>query len=317
MFFVEGDPQITDVVLMPNPYADAGSKPGRPLVYFDGSLRITEDIWLADFDSEFATAILDACGQIGENFKPIRQYGAPYGFVRVSAPYTQQEGLQFDHDGRLLSCVALSRLVHPTSLGFQYSARIRQWKNGHRQIVPHTPHDVNAYAFVTDIDRNWLIPDDAPVLSQLFTAYFSSKPPQRVLAALWNHETVARNHYIDVRWPLLVTGLEALVHLAGERDLRNPVKYAGSTRVFVQRLVAIGKHQPALAVPEDVLRDIYDRRSTLAHGQSFGALDPATKILYRATEDLLRGILRIAILNSTFASTFASDAAVQSNYPLS
>lgn len=317
MDFVEKPPRITDVVLVASPYAHGGGNPGRPVVYFENSYRILDDVWLANFDVDFAGPILDACQQRGENFYAHRQYGAPYGFVRVSPPDVSGHAFHFDHDARLLMCVALSRLVHPTSIGFENAARIRASGNDHRQVIPHTAYELGAHAFVTDTDQNWLIPADVPAIRQLVAAYLGSTLPPRVSAALWHCEIAARTHYTNVRWPIQVTGLESLIHIAGERDPKSPKRYAGSTRVFVDRLVAIGRNNPSLSVAEGTLRDIYDKRSTLAHGQSFGALDPARKQLVRTTEQLLRNILKACILDPSFASTFATDAAVQSNYPLS
>jgi hypothetical protein len=316
MVLARGRPLITDVVLVPSPYAHGGGGPGRPIVYFEDSYRIAEDVWLANFDIDFANGIMDACEPRGENFEPRRQYGAPYGLVRVSVPDVPGHTLHFDHDSRLLTCVALSRLVHPTSIGFAYSARIIERNDGSRQVVPHTPHDLNARAFVIDPDQDWLVPADVPEIRQLLQAYVGSARPQRVSSALWHFEIAARTYYFDIRWPLHVTGLEALVHVAGERDPKNQRRYAGSTQVFVNRLLAIGRSKPNLAVAEDVLRDIYDRRSTLAHGQSFGQLDSSTKQLIRTTEQLLRGVLKECLLDAQFASTFANDGAVQSTYPL-
>jgi hypothetical protein len=126
----------------------------------------------------------------------------------------------------------------------------------------------------------------------------------------------ARNYYVDVRWPLLVTGLEALVHIADERDPRNSTRYAGSTRVFVDRLLALGRADPKLGVGEVELREVYDRRSTLVHGQGFGQLNARNKDLYRTTESLLRGVLKKCVLEPTFADTFRSDDALRSAYPL-
>jgi len=280
---LEGDPKVTDVVLVPSPYPNDQSSATRPIEYFHGSLRIADDIWLADFDHDFAREVMDACDPPGENLHATRQYGAPYGFARVCVLTVPQHELHFDHDARLITCVLLSRLVQPTSIGFQYAARIRTWRNGHRQIVPFRPHDINAYAFVNDVGQNWLNPQDADPVAEIFAAYNTHRPPQRILTALWHLETVFRNYYVDVRWSLLVTGLESLIHVAGERDTKNPARYAGSTRVFVQRLQLIGQQRPEFSVSEFDLREIYDRRSTLAHGQGFVQLDVRARQLITTT----------------------------------
>jgi hypothetical protein len=59
----------------------------------------------------------------------------------------------------------------------------------------------------------------------------------------------------------------------------------------------------------------YEQRSLLAHGIAFGvldaALDAARKNLYRTQERLVQGIIRKALLDSTFRDIFASDASGQ------
>jgi hypothetical protein len=112
----------------------------------------------------------------------------------------------------------------------------------------------------------------------------------------------------------LATCLEALVRIRNER--LSSGRFAGSTQVFVDRLLAIGAGDPQLLVSEADLRAFYEQRSLLAHGLTFGGLGAAEKTLYRTHERVARGIIRKAILDSTFRATFSSDAKLAANLPL-
>jgi hypothetical protein len=79
---------------------------------------------------------------------------------------------------------------------------------------------------------------------------------------------------------------------------------------------AIGNLDAPLCVREEELRASYRERSGLAHGRSFTGLDEKQSAMYGRLEDLLRNILRKAILDSSFARIFASDKALRSNRPL-
>jgi hypothetical protein len=315
MLNLDAPERVMDLVIVPSPYGAYHGAPKRPEIFFDRSYCLYDDVWLADFDGDFVDAVMDACSPRGENFNPVRQYGGPYGFIRVNAP--EIGTYRFDADGRLAVCVGLSRLAFPTAVGFQYAARIRTPNAGARIIAPMPPTNLNPYAFVSDERSNWLIPDDVPLIRRLVESYFTNKPTARIGSALWQFETAFRSYYVDTRWPLLVTGLEALVHIRGERDPKHRTRHAGSTRVFAQRLAILAARVGQPSATESVLRNIYDRRSTLVHGQGLGQLDQTTRELYDATEQLLAGVLRTALLEPEFSALFASDAAIQAAFPLS
>jgi hypothetical protein len=173
--------------------------------------------------------------------------------------------------------------------------------------------ELNAHAFVTDPNENWLIPGDLPAIRDLLQAVAATCPTGRLATAMWHHEAVARHYFMDLRWPLLATCLEAIVRI---RDERFSGRFAGSTQVFVDRLLAIGAADPQLRVAEADLGAFYQQRSLLAHGLTFGGLGAADKILYRTHERLARGIIRKAILDSVFRATFSSDANLAANLPL-
>ena len=198
-------------------------------------------------------------------------------------------------------------------MGLERSARIR-WGAGEREIIPHRPWDQNPNAFVSHPNDNWLIPTDIPPLSSLISSYHRRKPPQRVQRGLWYYEAAFRLHYGDLRWSFLVTALEALVHVRKEK-LTNG-RWAGTTKVFVDRLLHLGALDPTLTVSEQMLWDFYEERSVVAHGQVLGRLDQRLGDLYDQLEEFARRILKKAVMEPTFAACFASDTDVQASLPL-
>ncbi|MGH2360049.1 MAG: hypothetical protein ACRDGM_05845 [bacterium] len=311
---VASGPTATDYVLVTDAYAQKDGESTRQVVEFSPPSHIDGDLWIAQIDHAFCERILDACDPAGENFKPVRHFGCSYAFYRINAPAGNGHLYHFDSDSALYECIALSRIVHPTSVGFASAARILNWPDGAQQIIPAFPSSLNPWAFVIAPNENWLIPDDLPAVRALLNALHAQPLPKRIETALWHHEAAARHSFIDLRWPLLTTCLEALVRIKDEKLPSG--QFAGSTKVFVDRLLAIGGFDATLAVPEAELRGMYAQRSLLAHGLGFGSLDDASKVLYRVQECLVRGTIRKALLDSAFRNFFVSDANVAGHLPL-
>lgn len=311
---IEGEPEVTDVVLTLDHYAEADKTSSKAITWFDKPLQIHDDLWIGQLEKQLTDVVLKACEPVGENFEPQRLYFSPYAFYRKNPPGGRGQELTFDPDGKLYACIGLSRLVHPTSVAYDYAARIRRWRNGRRQIIPSRNVHLNPHAFVVDEHNNWLVPDDVPQLATLVSNYEGTPPSRRVMSALWYHEAAAQNYYIDIRWPLVTAGLEALIHIDGERLASG--KYAGSTKVFVDRLLGLGNVDAAFSIPESDLYAMYDARSGLAHGQPFGTLDAPRKFLYSREEALLRMVARQALTDPAIGAIFASDAEVKRRLPL-
>lgn len=309
-------PEITDFVLMADPYGNAGATHSRLLVKFRRARRIHNDLWIGPVNRNLTKAIMKACMLRGENFRPVLQFWCPYGFIRKYAP-TDSNNLQFDPDRILQQCVALSRLVHPTSIGYQFAARVIKRPGSRRKIVPFDPYTFNKRASVIDVNENWLNPDDILLLRKLITCFEKLKDrlSNRIKTAMWYYEYLSKTHFMDIRWTLLITALESLIKIADEKN-SNTKKYVGSTKVFVDRLTALARFDSSLSVTRGDLGKIYNERSNLVHGLGVASLDPVKRALYRKAETLIRNILQKAILDATFASIFDSDASIKRNLPL-
>ena len=119
---------------------------------FDGEL------WIGKLDHSVAEMVFESCDPPGHWLrKPARQFGQLYAFVRDFAD--QGDMYNWDPDSRLRECVALSRLVHPTSISFRYAARMVYGADGEvREMIPGpvTGHGANAYV-AAENHRDWLV----------------------------------------------------------------------------------------------------------------------------------------------------------------
>lgn len=312
MKFFQITAEVTDLAMVQSPYVHHDAKSTRNVVYFEEPAQVDGDLWIAMLDDELRQWILEATEPCGRNYHPFRQDTGGYAFIRSPAPEPKAGEADFDPDLRLRTAIALSRLVHPTSVGLTHAARIRtlgeppaKWQIGPRVGEP---------AFVLDVNDNWLLPGDVPLLTNLVQKWNPAAVPSRLKAAFWYFEMAARQYYTDIRWPLLVTALESLVKIRGERRANG--RTVGSTAAFVERLRHIGHIDPALAVSEAELRQMYEKRSDLVHALALVNLDEATRSLYRELENLARAIIRKMILDPSFAAHFASDRALAAAFPL-
>ena len=122
-------------------------------------------------------------------------------------------------------------------------------------------------------------------------------PLNRLAIGTWCRQQFARSDQLcphAVPWSS--TALESLIHTS-----RNRSGYQFRTRT-AKMAVAVG--MPAFTEAE--AQSFYDLRSHLAHGQETGQLSSANYTLYRLGEDVLRQVIARAILEPSFAATFAN-----------
>jgi len=234
--------------------------------------------------------------------KPVKQSPQLYSFVRNATNYTNLWDWELDQ--RLETCVALSRLVHPTSFPLEYHVKISLDDEGKlHELIPLS----GAYrgAWIAERERDWLTENDCVELQKLI-AQLPLMLPNRLSRAFWYNEYAARTYFGDVRWTLIATALEALVH----------TDRISSTAQFVGRTEELARAAGLSGYTRDEAARFYDRRSSLAHGQGQGTLLPEDQTLYVLGEDLLRAILRRAILEPTFATTFENADSVRKNWPI-
>lgn len=276
-------------------------RPARTETQLYGGVRIglqSNELW---------KAVFTACRPRGDSFDPVPQFGQLYALWNDN-PADPSE-FNWDPDQSLATAVALSRLIHPTSIGFEYSARLISGPDNHiKQIIPGPVSELLAHAYVApSATRNWLTDNDVLALRSLLASFHatSANLPPRIQRALWNHEYAFTVQWMEVRWTVAVTALESLIHT----DCRQ------STKQFIDRVTTLANRLGVSFSREDAER-AYDLRSSLAHGQGFGTGDDATTALYCWMEEVLRASIRTAIQDAAFQDIFRTDDQIRAAFPL-
>jgi len=264
-------------------------------------------LFIERLDLELAKAIMDTCEPktLGV-MAPVRQFAHMYAYVRELHP--QSSVIGWDEDHRLSRLVAISRLVHPTNVGLRYAARVSQ-DNDSPRIVPAEIHGLAPDTFLSPNNkRDWLSRDEAKLAVELDA---KTEPliqpafPRRVSRALWYYDYTQKTYYADLRWTLVATALEALIH-TGTR---------GSTKHFTQRVPALAADVGAPTLTTDECEAAYDFRSRLSHGDGFLSDMPAADItLYDKLEETLRLAILKAFMEPQFASIFLDDATIATRW---
>src|SRR4030095_12011012 len=137
--------------------------------------------------------VYTACRPRGYSFDPTPQFGQLYAFCNDN-PANPSE-YNWDPDKGLATSVVLSRLIHPTSTGFEYSARVVLSLNSQiKQIIPGPVSGLLAQAYTDPpVTRNWFTDNDVSALRILLASFYANSVnlPSRIQRALWNHEYAA------------------------------------------------------------------------------------------------------------------------------
>lgn len=164
----------------------------------------------------------------GQSFDPTPLFGQLYTFWNDN-PANPLE-FNWDPDQSLATAVALSRLIHPTSIDFEYAARVILGPDNHiKRIIPGSVVGLRMDAYVVpSAARNWLTDSDASALGSLLIDFYATSVslPPRVQRALWNHEYAFTIQWMEVRWTVVATALESLIHTDRRR----------STKQFIDRV---------------------------------------------------------------------------------
>ena len=300
---------IHDVVIHTNqnifaiPPGTLSANPPPPDLFHLG-----HDLWIGKIDATAARIVLE----LGEpNYfgtpKPVIQFAQLYSFVREkdaqAAPY------RWDEDSRLQLCIALSRLICPTSVSLRHAARIRY--NSDSSVADISPSDIRGVGIDTFLNtppqRDWLTEPDACRLRDLLHKMYS-KPSllDRAARALWYYEYAVRTYYVEMRWVLVATGLEALVHVGRFH----------STRQFKCRVSQLAGELGVTGMGISEAEQAYVHRSTVAHGQQLHQLLDPDRQLYADMENTLRLAILRAIEDDKFASVLSDPQEIERRWPI-
>jgi hypothetical protein len=310
--------RVIDVVLHTADWDDRMSS-SPPL---SREVSLAGDVSVSPIFPSVSAAVFDLCNPHRFRTAPIGRPKVQYAFVRGMHLEDDANSYAFDHDGRLNTALALSRLVRPTAIGFENSARLILDEGG--EIIEALPGHIKgmaAFAYVAGISpHNWLTKSDAVETGKLLAMFLASEGtrPPRVSRALWRHEYAARSEYLDLRWLFVASGLESLVkikypHNPGGKSKKVP----GSTAQFKKRTAKLALRYAASGMnwTEPDAETAYDLRSDVAHGLSITKQSPHLP-LYLRMETLLRYALVEALTVPSFATTFLTDSSIETAWPV-
>jgi hypothetical protein len=235
------------------------------------------------------------------------QYAQMYAYGRELP--LDAEIHRWDDDHRLSRLVAMSRLIHPTTVGFRYAARVRQ-NDQTLAIIPAELHGISPDVYLSPSHaRDWLTVAEAQLLAEVDAkSELLTQPlfPRRVSRALWYFDYAQRTYYADLRWTMVATALEALIHTGT----------TNSTRHFKFRVPALAADVGGPTMTTSESDDAYDYRSRLSHGDGFLSDMPQADIsLYDRLEETLRLTVLKAFCEPTFAGVFLDDSQIEARWP--
>lgn len=290
--------KILDVVL---------ARPGRRAASVSRQIDLGPEVVITPISAAVVDYIVSFC-------EPHRLHRAPhcigtpvqYAFVRY---FNGNHGPEFDHDQRLLTALAVSRLVKPHSTGFELSARL---------FLTDDPETIDeamtgpfkgpaAFAYVAAGVQDGIDDGDAVQIARLLDRYWARKDdlPERVRRSFWRFEHAARSQNLDIRFLFIVSALESLLK----------TRPHGATKQFVDRTLALAARYPLVNWSDADARRAFDLRSEMAHGHKVTSADPDVP-MYIEMEKLVRFAIIEAIMLEAFADVFRVDSDITTNFPL-
>lgn len=311
MYLIDEERELhLDVMLAVGDTADAPDDVVPEARHFDEDQPLTDTVAIGPLDHQLREAILDAREPRGENYYPgFRQYGSLYGLIRRHAPRGDTRD-HCDPDHELSRVAAILRLARPHAMSLGDAARIILQPDGRREISPARVEGPGSKAYVIDPSDRWIRDEDVSEARALLAALNNRILPQRMQWAMVAHELLHWEYHVEVRWLLLCTALEGMIH-TDDRTLPSEMQ---NREQFVVRLRKLRDFVPPLDWTEIDLDTIYDHRNETMHGADVRAVWQCEPFppLYKKTEAGLRTILTAAILNPEVAAIFGSDGAVRS-----
>lgn len=334
--FVAGPPtraaieRVRDVIVVPTTHVEgdylreppAGSPP----------VELAEGLTIEALPHEDVELVMNACMPRGHYFIAVRQYGERYSFIRHLDPaILEQSRFGWDDDHLIFHTMVLSRLVRDNGHSLEFAARIVDYEDGMRQVIPViAPSHVATYRLRQD--RDWLTREEAVQLRDLVADFLPivDDLPWPVVHALNMAEDAVHFRIIQRAVLLIATGLEGLIQSSS----------SGVSRQFRERLPRLADDVGVAGIDEQFARELYDARSEAAHGAQVSMfrverepsaegdpelphgepeepepeLEPAEKLAL--AQDLLRAAVRKAMHDAEFRHVFGSPDAIDERWPL-
>ena len=291
-----------------------GAGPGvgntSQLIVTDANKRfeLSSDTWVERLDEQLAKRIQQACEPPHFNIGKLAHDRHLYAFVKT---VPDVESRRYEGLNELLAVTTLSRFIHPTTVGTRYCARVFHYGLPDSAIQAIQFGGLSPDVYISSGINDWLSVDHGEQLRSLMPYVFTKQMHRRIHRAYWNHDYAQHTFFLDMRWPLVVSGLEALIN----------TDKVNVTRQFVERVFQLAKLERINLIKKEV-RVAYDLRSKLVHTESFlGGLEkvlPQSKhrALYEKLEAVLRLTVQRCLLDEDFANHFRDATAVRAKWPI-
>lgn len=283
---------------------------GLALIVNEGErFPLSEDIWVERLEEPLAKRVQKACEPPHFNIDTQEHDRHLYAFVQRVADIEHRpyEGLEALH-----AVLALSRLIHPTSVGDRYCAKIFHYGLADSSIYAVQYRGISPDISLSAKQRDWLTPEDGTTLRGLMPWLSKDKSMHhRVHRAYWFHEYVMRSSTLDVRLPLVATGLEALINTSEQSS-------GTQFQVRVPQLATAS----GIVFSDAEAKQAWKLRSKLAHAEAFlYGLDTVLQAsehnnLYEKLEAILRSSVLRCLLDESFGDRFRDKIAVDTHWPL-
>ncbi len=268
---------------------------------FRGVINIGECVQVGQLSEETFQAILKGCIAPGVNMEKehVNKREQIYSFIDIFPCFFKREG-----DKRLIQCMALSRLVFPTSLSTDFYCYIET--EGARQNIYPRNSGLGTNAFCGE-NRDFLTNKEMEDLKIVCESYWKLPLTGRLGNALWYHEYLSYLQHSSVRCSLAVTGLESLIHTCK----------GYSRKQFVDRIQQLSQAVGSGNLPEKDAEEMYEMRCGIVHGNSMGGVGEKKLPLLNKMEEVLRLSLRKSIIDPDFAAIFQNGESIQRQWPVS
>jgi hypothetical protein len=296
--------EIFDVVLQPTMRFPVNQHEWVTLPPIETDLFLESELWIGVLPCNVTSdSVIDAYSPAGFNFHPSRHTGYRYAFCRkVNPPNHGPERLRWDHDGMIRKTLFLSRLIHPTTVCPQYSARLFLVDGELKTIVPGPiKGDLTHVWIVAKQWRDWLTIAEGEQLRCDMQRFNWNSPPERVRRARSHIDHAFRAFYLDQRTASLVSGFESLLKI--ERH--------AATAQFALRVPVLAR-MVGCAITPDEAEGLYDDRSVYVHGRTPNYTDMNDELIerYNKFETVLRRALLRASTDTIFGNLFAADGTI-------
>ena len=299
---------IYDVVLQPTMRFHVSQDDWEASPPIESDLFLEPDYWIGILPCNVTSeSVIEAYSPAGFNFHPARNTGYRYAFCRKVTPPDLGPGhLGWDHDGVIRKTLFISRLIHPTTVCPQYSARLFLVDGELKTIVPGPIQgDLTHVWIVAKQWRDWLTQAEGEQLRDDMARFKWNVVPERVRRARSHIDHSFRAFYLDQRTASLVSAYESLLKIERNR----------ATAQFKLRVPALARMMGFTIMPDDS-EALYDDRSVYVHGRMPTYTDVRDELIerYNRFEMVLRSALLRASTDSLFGNLFAVDRTIADTF---